>query len=530
MYKNSEFGDILDHFSEINKLDFNNIHSNQKDFKSRIIDDAFIYLDFNRNLTDSRTLPLLEKFLISKDFFSFRKNLFNGKILNTTENKSADHIALRNSENDLFTGNRDVKDKIIQSLKRIKEITRIIHSGRSTEYLAGNMKHVVHIGIGGSDLGPRLVADALREYQLETAPQLLFASSVDPYELQHILNKIDLEKTLFVVVSKSFKTPEILLISEYFINALKNKAVDYKNRFIIVSANASSREILKTHGDNFIEIPDTIGGRFSLWSATGLSISLYLGYERFIELLNGAAAMDRHFLDQSPLNNIPAILALLEFWYTNFFQSKFYTVNPYTERLRLLPMYLQQLQMESNGKSTDLAGNQISYPTSSAVIGVTGTACQHSYFQSLHQGNHFFHADFIGLLRAPDFEIHKKNYAFLFSSMLAQAQTLIAGYKSSEKQTVEQHKKIEGNKPCNLILLKEWSPAALGNLLAMYEHKTAVLGVLWQVNSFDQWGVERGKEICAQIENYINHTSNGDSTSSLIDPLSENDIQLFKTL
>ena len=237
--------------------------------------------------------------------------------------------------------------------------------------------------------------------------------------------------------------------------------------------------------------------------------------------------MDMHFLQNSPLKNIPVILALLEFWYTNFWGSSFYNISPYTERLKLLPNYLEQLMMESNGKSLDLSGNPINYSTSSAVIGTTGTNCQHSYFQALHQGSQFFHCDLVGLLRAPDFEKNKNNYTFLFSSLIAQANTFIHGYKNSKQEVVQSFKEIEGNKPCNLIFIKKWSPASLGNLLAMFEHKTVVLGALWQINSFDQWGVERGKKNCAKIESYIN---NNDGNFSTLDPISERDIRLFKEL
>ncbi|MDH4262152.1 MAG: glucose-6-phosphate isomerase [Spirochaetia bacterium] len=527
MYFNNEYNNLHDHHLQISKYDFNKIILNRDKSDNYILEDKYIYLDFSRNLIDSQTLPLLEKFLISKNFIKFRENIFSGQIVNATENKSADHIALRNSENTIFSGKVNLINDIKKTLNKIQELTNIVHNKTETESLAGNIKHIVHIGIGGSDLGPRLVVDALQEFKISSAPEVLFISSVDPYELNRILNKVDLKTTLFILVSKSFKTPEILSIANFFITTLKKQNINFKKHFLLVSANPEAYKIIDTFSENVLNFPDTIGGRFSLWSAVGLSISISIGFENFKELLNGASEMDHHFLNNPPLNNMPVILALLEFWYTNFYNSQFYNVSPYTERLKLLPMFLEQLQMESNGKTLDLYGNQITYSTTSAVFGTTGTNCQHSYFQALHQGSHFFHCDLIGLLRAPDYEQNKSNYTFLFASILAQAQTMIFGYKSNEKEIVDKHKSIDGNKPCNLIFIKKWSPASLGNLLAMYEHKTVALGALWQINSFDQWGVERGKKSCSQIETCI---KNDDICSSLIDPLSEKCIRLYKYL
>jgi len=526
MYANTDFDELLKHRSQLHGIDFSKTTASEDQVQNRILDTPYIQLDYNRNLIDAQTLPLLEKFLLSKDFFQFRDALYRGGIVNATENRSADHIALRDRHN-LFQGSVEVKNEIQKSLVKMRELTGIIHSGQSTPFLAGGIKHIVHIGIGGSDLGPRMVVDALREFRSPAAPEIFFISSVDPYEIQHVLSKVDLQTTLFLTVSKSFNTPEIRVITENILEKFKGEGIGHQNHFIIISANEKAPGILNTHPENFLKIPESVGGRFSLWSATGLVICLHLGFDRFSDFLTGASETDRDFLQQPPLKNLPVILGLLEFWYTNFFQSRFFTVNPYTERLRLLPMFLQQLQMESNGKSTNLDGQHIDYPTSAALIGVSGTACQHSYFQALHQGTHFFHADLIGLLRAPDFKTNPKNHSFLFSSMLAQAQTMISGYDDSPGEKVEEHKKISGNKPCNLILLKEWKPAVLGNLLAMYEHKTAVLGILWQVNSFDQWGVERGKKICTQIEEYIDDEK---ADSSFINPVNKNNIRLFKNL
>lgn len=525
-YKNTQFKELLDHFSEIHNIDFGEVIGRRENVNEYTIDSEFIRLDFNRNRANSKTLKFLENFLESNKFDTFKQRLFSGEKINLGENRSADHIALRNTDSELFRGSESIRNEIKNALNLIRVFTETIHSGRSTDYLAGNLKHIVHIGIGGSDLGPRMIVDGLEEFKSPKAPEVYFISSVDPYQVNRVLEKIELEKTLFIIVSKSFKTPEIQILAQNFIDLLKSEKIDYKKHLLLISSNKKAYEIMNTEPQNMINFPETIGGRFSLWSATGLSISIYLGYERFLELLAGASQMDRHFLEKPPLKNMPVLLALLEFWYTNFFKSGFSTVNPYTERLALLPMYLQQLEMESNGKTTNLENNNIDYPTVTPVLGVTGTACQHSYFQALHQGKHFFHADFIGLAQAPEHSQNQKNYDFLYTSMLAQAHTLIHGYKTTGKEVVPQNKIIEGNKPCNLIILKKWNPAALGNLIAMYEHKTVTLGNLWQINSFDQPGVERGKVICSELESLL---QNKDLASSdIMDPVTVNDLNFYK--
>jgi len=524
-YENLEYKELLKHHAQIKDLNFYDILTQRENVEDFTLESEHLILDYNRNLVNNNTLPLLCKFLESKNFYGFRESLNSSGLLNITESKSADHIALRNTEHNVFTGNSDIIASIELSLEKIKNLTETIHSKTQTATLIGNIQHVVHVGIGGSDLGPRMVVDALKEFQSESSPELLFINSVDPVQITEVLNSVNLQNTVFILVSKSFKTPEVLIIAQNILSQLESRNINYKTRFLTISSNPEAAKLLATHNENALLIPETIGGRYSLWSSTGLSISIFIGYDRFRELLEGASSMDKHFLNQPVLRNMPVVLALLEYWYTNFFNSTFSTVNPYSERLALLPDYLQQLQMESNGKSTDMYGNAVSYPTAAAIIGGTGTQCQHSYYQALHQGNHFFYVELIGLLRTADHEVYKRNFDFLFSSMLAQAHTMIAGYKSSQKESVPQHKVIKGNKPSNMIFIKTWSPSALGSLLAMYEHKTVVLGLLWQINSFDQWGVERGKRICTEIEDYMSKKT---SSTSFINSANALNIKMYQ--
>ncbi|MDH4199774.1 MAG: hypothetical protein OEV66_05260 [Spirochaetia bacterium] len=523
-FENNQLLEISKHFISIKNKNIRQIIDSRSGSEDWIIDSGRLLVDIRRNLIESSTMNLLGNLLESRNFSTSREKLFSGQVVNITENKSADHIAPRNSSGNFFKGNPSVSTDIGNSLQKIKILTESIHSKTKSDTLSGDIAYVVHIGIGGSDLGPRLCVDALDEFKSKTSPEIFFLASVDPYQYKRIMSKLQLEKTLFIVVSKSFKTPETKILTDRIIADLSQKGIDYKNRFIAISANTSAPEILNIHPENFLSFPDTIGGRYSLWSAVGLIISLFLGYEGFTRLLKGAAEMDEHFFIRPSLQNIPVITALLDFWYIHFFRSEFFSVNPYTERLKLLPDYLQQLVMESNGKSCNISGEPIRHPTAVPVIGGTGTGSQHSYFQALHQGTHFFHMDFIGILQAPDQIMHTGMYDFLFSNLVAQSHTMTYGHTSTSREPLPPFREINGKRPCTHIFLKKWNPETLGQLLAMYEHKTFVSGILWQIDSFDQWGVERGKIVCSEVQKIIS----GKDNTFPDDSIAEKHILLYK--
>ena len=314
------------------------ITSARKDIRNFIIETESLYADFNRNFINSETLDQMHELLDQRNFSQKREKLFSGEILNYSEKRSADHIALRNSGNDLYRGKNNLKNEITQSLQKIENFTEIVHSGKKQANLIANIGFIVHIGIGGSDLGPRMIVDSLEEFKAAKSPEVFFISSVDPYEINRILKKIDLSRTIFINVSKSLTTPETMHITNAFIEELKKNGLNPTDHLLAVTANPDAPKMLPVHLDNCFFFPESIGGRYSLWSSVGLVISLFLGFKGFLELLNGASRMDRHFFSEAPEKNLPVILAFLEFWYFNYFDSHFHTINFYTDTTAAFPV------------------------------------------------------------------------------------------------------------------------------------------------------------------------------------------------
>ena len=421
--------------------------------------------------------------------------MFAGEKINITENRAVLHTALRQvSIKPVLVDNVDVLPEIRATRKRIAAFVDDVRSGKWKGINGKKLHTVVNIGIGGSDLGPRLAAQALTPFVSGVTPH--FVANADASELNEVLKTINPAETLFVVVSKTFTTQETLLNAHtaraWLVEKLGEEAVS--RHFVAVSTNRGEVEKFGIHAENIFPMWDWVGGRFSLWSAVGLSVALAIGNQNFQELLAGAAAMDAHFL-AAPLSlNMPVVMALLGIWNRNFLGSPALAVLPYCERLRDLPRYLQQLEMESNGKSVTRSGNKIDYDTAPALFGECGTVGQHSFHQWLHQGTTPIPADFIGIT-SDDFN-QPEHHRVLLANMVAQMGALAFG----QTQAASAHEIYPGCRSSSLILLSRLDPYRLGMLLALYEHKTFVQGVIWDINSFDQPGVELGKRMAKALE------------------------------
>jgi glucose-6-phosphate isomerase len=417
--------------------------------------------------------------------------------------------------------------------RQMKDFCDRLHSGEWTGYTGKKVKHVVNIGIGGSHLGPQMVTEALKKYQKPDI-EVHFISNVDGTDAAEVLRKVDPETTLFIIASKTFTTKETIANAHtarsWFLETAKDEAHVSKH-FVALSTNTEAVSKFGIAPENTFRFWDWVGGRFSLWSAIGLSVACALGYDKFEELLRGAEAMDKHLKNTPMRQNIPVLMALLSVWYTNFFEAQSHAVLPYDQYLRLLPEYLQQLQMESNGKTAMRNGEHVNYQTQPVIWGAAGTNGQHSFFQLIHQGTVLIPSDFLAPVNShnPIGEHHP----MLLSNFFAQTEALMKGkteeevraelekkgMSGEELEQLAPHKVFEGNKPSTSIMFDLLTPYALGSLIAMYEHKTFVQGVIWNVYSFDQWGVELGKQLAGAIEEELlgnKEAEHDSSTTGLI--------------
>ncbi len=442
------------------------------------------YLDFSKNRLSRNTYKLLISLCEETNLKSNIDQYFNGDIINETENRAVLHTALRSSKN----------NEVNKSLNKIINISDEINNAQRLGYNGKKITDVVNIGIGGSHLGPEMVTEALTYYSQGIRPH--FISNIDPDFTSKLLEKLNPETTLFIIVSKTFKTIETLenatKVRAWFIDNLSESAI--KDHFIAISNNTEAPKKYGISQDNILSIPDWVGGRFSLWGSVGLIISIVIGSENFKDFLKGAHEMDTHFRDSPFEENIPVVLALISIWYNNFFKCETEAVLPYNQFLTKLPDYLQQASMESNGKSIDRNGQKVNYETGSIVWGSTGTNAQHAFFQLMHQGTKIIPSDFIAFKKSlyGDSNQHK----ILNSNFLAQVNALMRGKPLSGKEV---HKNIDGNKPSTSIVINKLNPFNLGSLIAMYENKIFTVGSILNVYSFDQWGVELGKSIAQDI-------------------------------
>jgi len=457
-----------------------------------------LFLDYSRNRVDDLIMHSLLSLAEQSSLRSRIAAMFSGQPINTTENKAVLHTALRGRpEDDFRQSGMAVHGLVAEALAKMAEISEQVREGKWLGSTGKMITDVINIGIGGSDLGPRMVCEALGQY---AHPQLVlhFVSDVDATEILGTLKKVDPETTLVIVSSKGFTTQETLLNTRTTLGWFKEKLglphAQATSHFIAVTAHRANAEAFGIHPSRILEFQDWVGGRYSLWSSIGLAISICIGQRNFEAMLDGAREMDQHFQTMPYEKNMPVILGLLGIWYNNFLHAETTAIIPYCERLNLLPAYLQQLDMESNGKSVSISGKSLRYATAPIVWGQTGTNGQHAFFQLLHQGSHLVPTDFIAIVR--DTLSPTEHHRFLLSSMLAQGAALMTG---QTEENTPPYKIYPGNKPSNTLLVDELTPHNLGSLIALYEHKVFVQGSIWNINSFDQWGVELGKHIASSL-------------------------------
>jgi glucose-6-phosphate isomerase len=469
-----------------------------------------LLLDYSKNRITDETLRLLHDLARAADVKGWAERLFSGAAVNTSENRPALHTALRQRGGSVSVGGRDVMAEIAAVRARMKEFVTAVRGGNWDLHTDTRVSDVVHIGIGGSDLGPRMVVQALRPRSVPL--RVHFVSSLDDAELSATLDGLIPASTLFIVASKSFTTPETLANAtaarDWLLSSLKEQKLVGRH-FVAVTSKPDVARQFGIDDAQIFPMWDWVGGRYSLWSAIGLPIGLAVGWAEFERLLDGAAAMDEHFRSAPLERNLPVTLALLGIWYANFFGAETHAVLPYDWKLRLLPAWLQQVDMESNGKSVDREGRPANVATSPIVWGGSGSDGQHAFFQLLHQGTRLVPADF--LIAAEGGPQRDK----LIANALAQSEALMLGRETAG----ERHRAMPGNRPSNTILFRRLDAATLGSLLALYEHKIFVQGVIWGINSFDQWGVELGKMLAARIEPELGTgtASHDGSTNGLIE-------------
>lgn len=470
------------------------------------------YVDYSKNRMDAKTLDLLLELAEETQLKSAINKQFQGDIINETEGREVLHTALRSPKlSGVLVEGEDVMPEIHEVKLKIKDFTNAIVDGKRTGFTNKAFTDVVNIGIGGSDLGPAMVVDALQFYKNRLTTH--FVSNVDGDHVNEVLKKLNPKTTLFVIVSKTFTTQETLsnanTIKDWFLKSAAE--TDIAKHFVAVSTNIENVKSFGIDEDNIFPMWNWVGGRFSLWSAVGISISLAVGYDNFDKLLSGAHDMDEHFKSEDFKTNIPVVLALIGIWYTNFFESESEAVIGYSQYLNQFATYLQQANMESNGKSVDRNGDKVTYQTGNIVWGEPGTNSQHAFFQLIHQGTKLIPADFIGFARS--LHGNKDHQDKLMSNFIAQTEALLNGKSKDEvvsefksqgtsEEIIKQlttFKVFDGNKPTNTLLIDQLTPESLGKLIALYEHKIFVQGVIWNVYSYDQYGVELGKQLASKI-------------------------------
>ena len=470
------------------------------------------YVDYSKNLLDQETLDLLVAVAEESGLNQAIKAYFEGKKINETEDRAVLHTALRQlNPSSIMVDGEDITPKIEEVKKQMYDFADRVISGNWKGHTGKVITHVVNIGIGGSDLGPSMVTEALEFYSNQL--RLTFVSNVEGDHVRELIKKIDSETTLFVIVSKSFTTQETIsnanTIRKWFLNHAPESAIS--QHFVAVSTNLEKVTEFGIAPENIFPMNDWVGGRFSLWSSVGLSICLSIGPKNFEDLLQGSGKMDEHFRTADFKENMPVILAMITVWYNNFWEVETEAIIPYSQYLRNLPAYLQQAIMESNGKGVDQNGKPVDYQTGNIIWGASGTNAQHAFFQLMHQGTKMIPADFIGFAKP----LHQGNdhQDKLVSNFFAQTQALMQGKnaetvreelthqgKSPEEiEALLPFKVFEGNRPTNTLFIEQLTPANLGSLIALYEHRIFVQGIIWNIYSYDQWGVELGKQLANNI-------------------------------
>ncbi|NTU91050.1 MAG: glucose-6-phosphate isomerase [Chlorobiaceae bacterium] len=534
--RSAEWSALVSHYHDLQKVRMTELFDGDPDRFARFsISLKGMLVDYSKNRIIPRTMELLMELARNSGVEERRAQMFAGEPINFTERRAVLHTALRRPRGtSLRVDGMDASAEVADVLDQMNRFTDRVVSGEWTGYSGKRMTDIVNIGIGGSDLGPYMVTEALKPFA-HGRLRVHFVSNVDGTHLAEVLKSVNPASTLFVIASKTFTTQETLANAmsarEWFLRSAVDTA-HVARHFVAVSTNRTKVEEFGIDTENMFRFWDWVGGRYSLWSAIGLPIALYLGFDRFRELLAGAHAMDEHFLNAPLETNVPVVLAMLGIWYNNFFDARSHAIIPYDQYLHRFPAYLQQLDMESNGKRVDRIGQEIDYATGPVIWGEPGTNAQHAFFQLMHQGPGIVPADFILPLRSQN--PMGEHHDMLVANCFAQTEALMRG-KSEDEARAEleasgvegmdlklllPHKVFPGNRPTNTILLEELDPFTLGSLIAMYEHKVFVQGIVWDINSFDQWGVELGKQLAKVIlpelgsKNEID--SHDSSTNSLI--------------
>ena len=511
----SSWKKLQDHFqNEKNNRIQDHFQNDPNRFEQFSIQWEDFLVDFSKNRLSKETLTLLEELAHEVDLKGAMEAYFGGEAINQTEGRAVLHTALRAPETaQIYTDGLDVVPEVHAIKAKIRSFCNAVINGELKGYTGKAITHVVNIGIGGSDLGPAMVTEALAYYKNHLNVQ--FVSNVEGDHVREVIRTLDPETTLFVIVSKTFTTQETLsnatTIRQWFLTHAPEDAV--AQHFVAVSTNLEKIAEFGIHPDNVFPMKDWVGGRFSLWSAVGLSIALAVGPDHFDALLAGAHKMDEHFKSADFQENIPVVLALISVWYNNFWEAESEAIIPYTQYLRNLPAYLQQGIMESNGKGVDRNGETIDYQTGTIIWGGSGTNAQHAFFQHIHQGTKLIPADFIGFKISLYGEEDHQNK--LMANFIAQTEALMRGKTHAEAEselkskglaqdeidTLTPFKVFEGNQPTNTLLIDALTPESVGKLIAMYEQKIFVQGILWNIFSYDQWGVELGKQLANTILN-----------------------------
>jgi len=519
---------LVAHYEEMKTVHMRQLHTEDSNrFSQFSISTDDIVFDYSKNIITQKTIDLLLELANECELPAAIKAMYSGEKINVTENRSVLHIALRNFNGlPIAVDGKDVMPDVQAVQQQMRDFCKKIHSGEWKGYTGKPIKYIVNIGIGGSDLGPVMVTEALKPYWVEGI-QTYFVSNVDGTHIAETLKKVTADETLFLIASKTFTTQETmtnaLSAREWFLAFAKDEEQVAKH-FAALSTN--EKEVTKFGIDpaNMFVFWDWVGGRYSLWSAIGLSIALTVGYDNFEEILKGAHAIDEHFADTPFEQNIPVVMALIGVWYTNFFGSSTESILPYDQYMHRFSAYFQQGNMESNGKYVDRTGEKVDHATGPVIWGEPGTNGQHAFYQLIHQGTQLIPCDFIApaVSQNPIGDHHIK----LLSNFFAQTEALMNG-KTAEQciaegvpESLVPYKVFQGNRPTNSFLVKKITPDTLGKLIALYEHKIFVQGVIWNIYSFDQWGVELGKQLAGKIlpELHGNETvtSHDSSTNGLI--------------
>ena len=527
---------LEDHFNLINQLNMRHLFATDtKRGEKFSIKEKSLLLDYSKNRIVDETIPLLCNLAREVNLESWRDRMFAGDKINNTENRAVLHTALRNETNQpICVDGEDVMPKINATIDKMEVFSKKVRQGTWKGFSGKAITDIVNIGIGGSDLGPKMVYNALKPYHHKNLT-VHFVSNVDGAHIDDILEDIDPETTLFIISSKTFTTQETITnahIARKWLLKSKAEEEHISKHFVTVSTNLEAATKFGIDAENMFEFWDWVGGRYSLWSAIGLSIVLSVGMTNFKKMLSGAHSMDEHFKEAPLEENMPVIMGLLGVWYNNFFDAESHGIFPYDHYLRDLTFYLEQADMESNGKSVDRNGKKVDYATGPIIWGTSGINGQHAFYQAIHQGTQMIPSDFIVSILTHS--THQDQHDIMMANALAQTEALMKGRTLDETyadfveskvklENVEDrihHMVFEGNNPTNTLLLTKLTPRSLGMLIALYEHKIFVQGIIWNLNSFDQWGVELGKKLTKNIlaeigqpDTVKNHDS---STNSLI--------------